>query len=367
MRKFRFLALVFGILLSVSGYAQTETRGHFFFSTGFSYGIFDDRELYISDDFTLLQLNAIKFGIGWEAPAGPGLASIGAEAGYSSGSRFGGRGGVDHFPINLTATYAFPLAPILYIGPSLKLGTLIKSGAEWNRAVPFAGGRLEMELRSLFFPFGLYVAGGVDVFVPFDHDPSMLPAIEVGLRFPRGRLQRRERPAPVAVVVPPPAVRPQAIPPPPPVVAPPVVAPPEPEVIEVPPPEPEYIPIPIPSRVGYTDDGRQGVLHPLFFVPGTTTFLESSIPIMDTVGRRLVANPEIRVLVRAFAVPEGSDEFRFLLSVNRSRVIRDYFIRHFGITPARIIIEAYGTDRVLQREVDDWEPYRCAELLVFEN
>jgi len=363
MRKFRFFAFVVSIILSISGHAQAETRGNLFLSTGFSYGFFESRELPVATNVTLLRLNVAKLGIGWEMPAGPGLFALGLEAGFSSGSRFGGRGGVDYFPMAFTTSYVLPLAPALYFGPSLRMGGLFKAHSDWSELNPMAGARLEAELRSRNFPFGLYAAGGVDAFIPRDYEYSILPVVEVGLRFPRGRLPRREAsartiPAEATVEAPPPAVRQQ---PPPPAV--PVTE----DIQDIEDQPPIYTPVPIPSRVGYTLDGRQGILHPLFFVPETTVFMESSIPIMDNVGRRLVANPELRVLVRAFAISEGPDDFRYLLSVNRSRVVRDYFIRHFGIAPARIIIEAYGTDRVLQREIDDWEPNRCAELLVFEN
>jgi len=137
------------------------------------------------------------------------------------------------------------------------------------------------------------------------------------------------------------------------------------EVIE--PELPVYIPVPIPSRVAYTDDGRQGTLFPIYFVPETTEFRADSIPVMNNVGRRLAAGSEPQVLVRAFAISDTTDDFRYTLSVNRSRVVRDYLIRHFGILPSRIIIEAFGTERVLERDMDEWEPLRCAELLVFED
>jgi outer membrane protein OmpA-like peptidoglycan-associated protein len=397
MRKNRFIALVIGIILSVSGFAHAETRGNLYFSAGFYYWFFGDEEIEIVPNITLIQMNAVKLGIGWELPLGPGNLSFGLEAGYSSGSRFRGTGGVDLFPINFTTAYVFPLAPILYIGPNLKFGTLLMGGDEWYRIKPLGGARLEAELRSRNFPLGLYVSGGVDLFMPANSDSSMLPVVEVGLRFPRGGLPRRapqvaiaeaQRPAaiqqappgtaqvsaapqPAPAAAPPPAVSTAAAPPVTPPAAPIVeqaVAPPAAVPLTVIPeaPPPVYTPAPIPSRVGYTDDGREGLLHPLYFEPDTTILVENSQLVVENVGRRLVANPSLRVLVRAFAVPYGTDDVRYLLAVNRSRVIRDSLIRNYGIAPSRIIVEAFGTEGVLERVRDEWETNRCAELLVFE-
>jgi outer membrane protein OmpA-like peptidoglycan-associated protein len=400
MAKQRFFALFFGILLSISGYAQNNNPGSFFFWGGFYYSFFDDREVPLAADFNLLQMNAVKLGGGWELPLGPGNFSLGLEAGYSSGSRFGGRGGVDYFPISLTTSYAFPLASILYIGPNLKFGTLLQSGPAWNRAVPMAGARLEAELRSVNFPLGLYVAGGIDALTPLSFDPNILPAGEVGLRFPRGSLRRRVPPASVIAAetvqisaappaaAPPQAAVPQAAPPaaiPPqaavPQAAPPAAIPPQAAVPQVAapaaappaaiPPEVQppiiYTPPEIPSRIAYTDDGRLGILYPLYFELDTLILIESSRLITQTVGQQLVANPALQVHIRAFAVPDRPDDVRYLLGVNRARTVRDYFIRNYGIAPSRILLEAYGTERSLELRSDEWETYRCAELLVFED
>jgi len=192
MNKKYLLALVFGLMLTFSGYAQSdsnarsESKGSFFFSGGVYNGIFSGGPIVTLPNFEIKRLTPAVIGGFYELPYGPGNAFFGLEAGYSSGSRFGGKGGVDFIPIDLTAAYVLPLANVFYLGPRLKIGALGLLGPEWNKAVLTAGARLDAELRSSGFPVGLFVAGGVDLF-PTAPELAILPVIEAGLRFPRGK------------------------------------------------------------------------------------------------------------------------------------------------------------------------------------
>ena len=194
MNKKYLLALVFGFVLSFSIYAQsdsnaqTESKGNFFFSAGVYNGIFSGGPIvpFSNSSFEIKKLFAGTVSGNYELPYGPGNAFFGLEAGYSSGSMFGGKGGVDFIPIDLTAAYVFPLTSFFYVGPRLKLGALGLLGPDWNRAVLTAGARLDAELRSTGFPVGLFVAGGIDLF-PTAPELAMLPVIEAGLRYPRGK------------------------------------------------------------------------------------------------------------------------------------------------------------------------------------
>jgi outer membrane protein OmpA-like peptidoglycan-associated protein len=200
MQKRRLLALVFGLLLAFSGYAQSESdsetqsesKGSFFFSGGIYNGFFDS-PIYLFSNLEVKKLFAAMASGNYEFPIGPGLTVFGLEAGYSSGSRFGGKGAVDFIPFDLSAAYVFPLATNFYIGPKLKIGGLGLLGNDWKDVVLMAGARLEAELRSTGFPFGLFVAGGIDIF-PTAPEFATLPVIEIGLRFPRGKLKKSGSP-----------------------------------------------------------------------------------------------------------------------------------------------------------------------------
>jgi len=186
MNKKWLLAFALGLLLTLSGYAQSESKGNYFFSVGAYDGIFSDGPIVPFANFKIKKLIAGTVGGYYELPYGPGNAFFGLEAGYSSGSKFGGSGGVDFIPLDLTAAYVFPLTSFFYLGPRLKLGALGLLGPDWNKAVLTAGARLDAELRSKNFPLGLFVAGGIDLF-PTAPELALLPVIEAGIRFPRGK------------------------------------------------------------------------------------------------------------------------------------------------------------------------------------
>ena len=192
MRKRCLLALAFVLMLSFSGYAQSDSnaqsdsKGSFFFSGGVYYGLFSNGPIVPIPNFEIKKLFAAIASLNYEFPVGAGNIALGLEGGYSSGSRFGGLGGVDFIPIGLNAAYVFPLTSFLYVGPRLKIGVLGLNG-ERDGVLPLAGARLEAELRSKGFPLGLFVAGGIELF-PFAPEIALLPIVEAGLRVPRGKL-----------------------------------------------------------------------------------------------------------------------------------------------------------------------------------
>jgi len=198
MRKRYLLVLAFGLLLAFNGYAQSgsdsetqsESKGSFFFSGGIYNGFFNS-PIHLYSNFEIKKLFAAMVSGNYESPFGPGLTAFGLEAGYSSGSKFGGKGNVDFLPFDLSVAYVFPLAKNFYIGPKLKIGGLGLLGGGRNGVVLMAGARLEAELRSTGFPFGLFVAGGIDIF-PTAPEFATLPVIEAGLRFPRGKLKKSD-------------------------------------------------------------------------------------------------------------------------------------------------------------------------------
>jgi outer membrane protein OmpA-like peptidoglycan-associated protein len=195
MRKRCLLALAFVLMLSFSGYAQSDSeaqsgsrsKGSFFFSGGVYNGLFSNGPIVPIHNFEIKKLFVAVASVNYEFPMGAGNIALGLEGGYSSGSRFGGVGGVDFIPIGINAAFVFPLTSFFYVGPRLKIGGLGLLGDGRSDLVPLAGARLEAELRSTGFPLGLFVAGGIELF-PLAPELAMLPVVEAGLRFPRGKL-----------------------------------------------------------------------------------------------------------------------------------------------------------------------------------
>jgi len=188
MKKKFFLAFLFVAVSSALVFAQNNNdhRGNLFFSGSYSRGFISD-SIYLEPGLHIFDLNIARVGAHYELPLGPGLFAFGLEAGYASGSRFGGTGDVDFFPLNIAASYVFPLTDVFYVGPSLKAGAFGIVGPDWSRMELMAGPRLEAEFRSANFPVGFFVSGGADFF-PNAIANGFLPIVEVGARFPRGTL-----------------------------------------------------------------------------------------------------------------------------------------------------------------------------------
>jgi len=465
MNRKVLLVLAFGIMLSFSVYAQSdpnaqpESKGDFFFSAGVYNGIFSGGPVVPFSNFEIKRLTAATIGGYYELPFGPGNAFFGLEAGYSSGSKFGGKGDVDFIPFDLTAAYVFPLANILYIGPRLKLGALGMLGPEWNKAVLTAGVRLDIELRFAGFPLGLYVAGGIDAF-PTAPEFATLPVIEAGLRFPRGKLKKsgasdpknkepaktttgglkddssdnsaasgeasrasgqatpsQTAPAPDSVTpgaaatsgtqgpavtsgtqgpavtsgtqgsaatsstqgagtapAASPATATQGTGTPGtarPGTAAPAAASPTQTAASATPQRPTVQGIPseaqVQNRSIVLDDGRQGILNYIYFEPDTAVLIETYRPVLDMVGRQLTADPNLKLLIRAYAADFGTADGRYIVSVNRARFSRDFFTAQYGVTLNRFNIEAFGSDRSPIYVTSDWQSHRCVELILLRD
>jgi outer membrane protein OmpA-like peptidoglycan-associated protein len=341
MRKNCILALVFGLILSVSAYSQTDEKGSFYFSAGYYSGFFNNKTIPLFSNIELDEyLNIFKLGGSYEFPFGPGNVALGLEAGYASGSRFGGRGSVDFIPINLTGIYAFQLAKVFFIGPSLKLGGFGLLGSDWFKVVPLAGARLDAELRFPFLPLSLYGAGGLDIF-PTALEFGTLPVVEVGIRFPRGTLRRSDTPSSGNKT----------------------------SLTPVTGPEPDAA-----TPSGQTDavqrgqqgtsSSRQGLFRGVYFAPDTAVLLETSRSTLEEVGRQMAADPTLKLLLRAYTAPFGTASGREMVSRIRADFCRDYYIRNYGIEANRISSELYGSLREPEMHTNDWITYRCVELII---
>jgi outer membrane protein OmpA-like peptidoglycan-associated protein len=180
MRKFRLLALVFGLMLSVSGYSQTSILEHLLFQGTFYKNFFPNGSFAFSSYTSTDYLNIVALGAAWEQPIWKGLGYLGIEGGSSSGSKFRGKSSMDFIPVMLNAGYDFLLGDFFSLGPNLKLGGFGLFTPIGNKFVPLIGGHLEGEFRYKPFPLSLYAAGGVDFFPTVS---GALPALEVGMRF----------------------------------------------------------------------------------------------------------------------------------------------------------------------------------------
>jgi outer membrane protein OmpA-like peptidoglycan-associated protein len=376
MCKNRLFAVVLGVLLTVSGYAQTNQnqtnedypKAGFFFGAGMSSGIFTSDKLEVYSDFDLMELNPVKIGAYYELPLGIGNFFAGLEAGYASGSSFGGIGAVDLLPINLNATFAFGIMDIIYIGPSLKAGILGILGHEKYNLLPLLGAGLDLELRYKYFPLSVYAQGGVNAY-PTTNGINILPTVEAGLRFPRGAFGRSGQStqqsstqsagtAPASGLTSGQGVGTQPVVTPPPATTSPPVTPVRQAF--------QFVPTAT-SRIITLDDGRQGLFSSVYFEPDTGVLIERYRPVMEEAGRLLAANPQLQLVLRTYTALFGTAEGRRMVSIERGNFCRDYFMQNYGVASSRITIEPYGSEREpASARTDDWVSYRCAELIIWE-
>ena len=102
----------------------------------------------------------------------------------------------------------------------------------------------------------------------------------------------------------------------------------------------------------------------VYFEADSSVMIEMYRPILDEAGVRLRANPNLRITLRGFTAPFGTEQGRTEISRARAQYCADYLSRHFGIDPSRIRIESYGALRAPEYRDASWESYRCVELII---
>jgi len=366
MCKNRLFIVALVVFLAASGFAQTNEneseypKAGFFFGAGISSGIFTSDKLAVYSDLDLLRLNPAKIGAYYEIPLGIGNFFAGLEAGFASGSSFGGVGGVSFIPLNANATFAFGIADILYIGPSLKAGILGIMGNDNHSLTPLLGAALDLELRYKYFPLSIYAQGGVNAY-PTTNGFNMLPTVEAGVRIPRGSFGRSSSASTQSSGTTPAAGLTQGA----------GTQPATPPPVVTPPPAPVRQPFQFSptaySRLFRLEDGRQGLFTNVYFEPDTGVLIERYRPAMEEAGQLLAANPQLQLIVRTYTALFGTAGGRQMVAMERGEFCRDYFFQNYGISPSRVTIEPYASEKDPEdAKAGDWATFRCAELIVVE-
>jgi len=368
MCKNRLFVIALGVFLAMSGYAQTNQdqtedypKAGFFFGGGMSMGIFTSDRLAVYPDFSIKQLNPAKVGAYYELPLGVGNFFAGLEGGFASGSSFGGEGGVNFVPVNLNATFAFGIADLIYIGPSVKAGIMALTGHSKYNLLPLLGAGLDLELRYKYFPVSVYASGGVNAY-PSANGLNVLPTVDLGIRIPRGSFGRSQASTPSTGTPSPGGITPDRT------GTPPATTPPS---VPATPPPPGRTPFQFQvtpgTRLITLEDGRQGLFSSVYFEPDTGVLIERYRPVLEEAGQLLAANPQLQLILRTYTALFGTPGGRYMVAMERGQFCRDYFIQRYGVAPSRITIEAYGSEKEpLLARTEDWVSYRCAELIIVE-
>jgi len=197
-----------------------------------------------------------------------------------------------------------------------------------------AGARLYATYTFPFKWLKLYAGGGIDAV--FETDGIIpLPVIEAGVSFkPFALIRRPKKTGPAAAEVA------------------------ETEIIETSSaeiPTEEIAEAKAPERVVIARGA-------VYFRADSTTLVEEYRHILDDAGQRLRANPALRITLKGYTAPHGTEEGKTALSAARSWYCVEYLMKYYGIAEDRMKIEFYGADD--PAELKSWEYRRRVDIYI---
>jgi outer membrane protein OmpA-like peptidoglycan-associated protein len=100
----------------------------------------------------------------------------------------------------------------------------------------------------------------------------------------------------------------------------------------------------------------------VYFRADSAAVIEEHRPALDEAGQLLRSDPALRVTLRGYAAPFGTEEGQAALSAARSWHCAEYLMRHYGVAEGRMNIEFYGADETPAQ--DAWEYRRRVDLII---
>jgi len=100
----------------------------------------------------------------------------------------------------------------------------------------------------------------------------------------------------------------------------------------------------------------------VYFWANSSFIIEEYKPVLDETGQRLRANPALRVTLKGYTAPHGTEEGMTALSAARSWYCVEYFMKYYGIAEDRMSIEFYGADDPV--ELKSWEYRRRVDIFI---
>jgi outer membrane protein OmpA-like peptidoglycan-associated protein len=132
-------------------------------------------------------------------------------------------------------------------------------------------------------------------------------------------------------------------------------------------PEPETPPEPVtevPETEPVVEAEPLRIVRVIYFPTDTAVPVQSHLVELDAAGEQLRSSPELRVSLRGYAAPYGTEAGRRRLSEERARFCAEYLRQEYGVEPERITVEWYGADRL--PETSDGQEWRrrCVEIII---
>jgi len=100
----------------------------------------------------------------------------------------------------------------------------------------------------------------------------------------------------------------------------------------------------------------------VYFRADSTALIEEYRPVLDEAGQRLRANTALRITLKGYTAPTGTEEGKTALSAARSWYCVEYLMKYYGIAEERMKIEFYGADD--PEELKSWEYRRRVDIFI---
>jgi|GEM_PF-3537372 len=108
------------------------------------------------------------------------------------------------------------------------------------------------------------------------------------------------------------------------------------------------------------------LLNAVYFEANSVVMIERYRPVLHELGARLRDNPNLQVLMRAYAAPLGDAEMARVLSAARGWYCMEYLAANFGIAWNRMRTEFFGAERAPEFAGANWESFRVVEFILIE-
>jgi outer membrane protein OmpA-like peptidoglycan-associated protein len=278
-------------------------------------------------------------------------------------------------PLELKAAYVFSFRKNLSIMPLLGAGLAFASVSHYETAIAMLLDDLSrsantgflasaaLRLGWSFLPaLTVYAGAGIDCVIE-SGGLIPLPALELGITIKPFLFRKKAEPAtesrstepvPAEIAAPeriePESVRPAVI---------------EPEETGE---EPAVEPFPEPEKpeslLEPEIDGPERIVRTLHFPAERAVPVRSHLVELDAAGALLQSDQELRVTLRGYTAPRGTEQGRRILSEARARYCENYLAEKWDIARERITVEWYGADRL--PEADDGSDWRrrCVEIII---
>jgi outer membrane protein OmpA-like peptidoglycan-associated protein len=123
--------------------------------------------------------------------------------------------------------------------------------------------------------------------------------------------------------------------------------------------------MPVASLVKNSDDATLTLMAVVLFDPDNAFLGAANIGKVDEIGEKMAANPAMRIVIRGYAAPFGTEYGQLRVSEIRARVTMDYLMSMHDVSSARIVLEWVGAAEMPKNaRIGVYEQYRAVDVFI---